>query len=104
MMFVRLATVPWALGKMAIFPFKLNQSRNTLLTMRSTSGGKGGETVIVSTLAALESAVAGNDPRIVVVSGTISGAKKVLVGSNKSIIGRGGGSENHPIVPLPYYC
>lgn len=62
--------------------------------MRSTSGGKGGETVIVSTLAALESAVAGNDPRIVVVSGTISGAKKVLVGSNKSIIGRDG-SENH---------
>lgn len=64
--------------------------------MRSTSGGKGGETVIVSTLAALESAVAGNDPRIVVVSGTISGAKKVLVGSNKSIIGRGG-SENYLI-------
>jgi hypothetical protein len=52
----------------------------------------------VSTLAALESAVAGNDPRIVVVSGTISGAKKVLVGSNKSIIGRGG-SENHPSCP-----
>lgn len=44
----------------------------------------------VSTLDALESAVAGNDPRIVVVSGTISGAKKIFVGSNKSIIGRNG--------------
>lgn len=44
----------------------------------------------MSTLGALESAVAGNDPRIVIVSGTISGAKKILVGSNKSIIGRNG--------------
>ncbi|KAF2625431.1 polysaccharide lyase family 1 protein [Macroventuria anomochaeta] len=55
-----------------------------------TSGGKGGATVTVSTLEALESAVTGNDPRIVVVSGTISGAKKIFVGSNKSIIGRNG--------------
>lgn len=57
----------------------------------STSGGKGGETVTVTSLAALTSAVAGSDPRIVVVSGTITGAAKVLVGSNKSIIGRNGG-------------
>ncbi|KAF9693874.1 hypothetical protein EKO04_008510 [Ascochyta lentis] len=55
-----------------------------------TSGGKGGPTVTVSTLEALESAVTGNDPCIVVVSGTISGAKRVYVGSNKSIIGRSG--------------
>ncbi|OAG09308.1 pectin lyase-like protein [Paraphaeosphaeria sporulosa] len=56
-----------------------------------TSGGKGGETVTVTTLAALTSAVADSTPRIVVVSGTISGAAKVLVGSNKSIIGRNSG-------------
>jgi len=62
--------------------------------VRRTSGGKDGETVVVSTLEALESAVAGNDSRIVVVSGTISGAKKIFVGSNKSIIGRNG-SESH---------
>ncbi|KAH6639752.1 putative pectate lyase A [Boeremia exigua] len=55
-----------------------------------TSGGKGGATVIVSTLAELEGAIAGNDPRIVIVSGTITGAKKIFVGSNKSIIGRNG--------------
>jgi pectate lyase len=61
-----------------------------LLTNCSTSGGKGGTTVTVSTLEALESAVTGDDPRIVVVSGTISGAKKIFVGSNKSIIGRNG--------------
>jgi pectate lyase len=72
--------------------------------MLSTSGGKGGETVIVSTLEALESAVAGNDPRIVVVSGTISGAKKVLVGSNKSIIGRGGSESESFIIPSLYHC
>ncbi|KAL5394210.1 hypothetical protein PMIN06_009118 [Paraphaeosphaeria minitans] len=59
--------------------------------MASTSGGKGGETVTVASLTALISAVADNTPRIVVVSGTISGAAKVLVGSNKSIIGRNSG-------------
>lgn len=47
----------------------------------------------MSTLEALESAVTGNDPRIVVVSGTISGAKRVYVGSNKSIIGRSGSKK-----------
>ncbi|KAF1972299.1 pectate lyase a, partial [Bimuria novae-zelandiae CBS 107.79] len=56
-----------------------------------TSGGKGGPTVTVTSLAALTSAVADTTPRIVVVSGKITGAAKVLVGSNKSIIGRNGG-------------
>lgn len=68
----------------------MGKRRRRPLTIQSTSGGKGGATVTVSTLDALESAVAGNDPRIVVVSGTISGAKKIFVGSNKSIIGRNG--------------
>jgi pectate lyase len=61
------------------------------LTINSTSGGKGGETVTVNNLSALTTAVADTTPRIVVVSGTISGAAKVLVGSNKSIIGRNSG-------------
>ena len=69
---------------------RLLKSEDMLLILCRTSGGKGGATVTVSTLEALESAITGNDPRIVVVSGTISGAKKIFVGSNKSIIGRKG--------------
>jgi len=53
-----------------------------------TSGGKGGATVTVSTLAQFTAAVAGTNPSIVVVTGTISGAAQVRVGSNKSIIGK----------------
>ncbi|KAF2682659.1 polysaccharide lyase family 1 protein [Lentithecium fluviatile CBS 122367] len=60
------------------------------LTVCRTTGGKGGATTTVSSLAALETAVTGNDPRIVIVSGTISGAKRVYVGSNKSIVGKSG--------------
>lgn len=74
-------------------------NKDVPLTVCSTSGGKGGATVTVSTLEALESAVTGNDPRIVVVSGTISGAKRVYVGSNKSIIGRNGSKSRLPQLP-----
>ncbi|WEA01240.1 pectate lyase family protein [Mucilaginibacter sp. SJ] len=57
-----------------------------------TTGGKGGTTVTVSTLAAFKSAVAGNSPKIVYVSGTISGSglTPVYVGSNTTIIGKTG--------------
>ena len=59
------------------------------LTMRfRTTGGKGGATVTVSTLAALTSAIAGDTPSIVIVSGTITGAAQLRPGSNKSIIGK----------------
>ncbi|HEY9195267.1 MAG TPA: pectate lyase, partial [Mucilaginibacter sp.] len=57
-----------------------------------TTGGKGGTTVTVNTLAAFKSAVAGNSPKIVYVSGTISGSglTPVYVGSNTTIIGKTG--------------
>lgn len=54
-----------------------------------TTGGAGGSTVTVNSLSALESSVSGSTPRIVRVSGTISGAADVKVGSNKTIIGVG---------------
>lgn len=54
-----------------------------------TSGGAGGPTVTVTSYAALVSAVGDNTPRIVQISGTISGSAMVRVGSNKTIIGVG---------------
>ncbi|MFT3733970.1 MAG: hypothetical protein QM776_02915 [Rhodocyclaceae bacterium] len=55
-----------------------------------TSGGAGGSTVTVTTYAALIAAVGDNTPRIVQISGTISGAGPMIrVGSNKTIIGVG---------------
>jgi pectate lyase len=58
----------------------------------TTTGGKGATAVTVSTLAAFKSAVAGNSPKIVYVSGTISGSglTPVYVGSNTTIIGKTG--------------
>jgi pectate lyase len=55
-----------------------------------TNGGAGGPTVTVSTYAQLAAAVADDSPRIVRVSGTITGTTDMLdVGSNKTIIGVG---------------
>ncbi|MGJ6964602.1 RICIN domain-containing protein [Streptosporangium sp. G11] len=56
-----------------------------------TSGGTGGQTVTVGNYAQLAAAVADDTPRIVRVSGTISGggADMLDVGSNKTIIGVG---------------
>jgi pectate lyase len=58
----------------------------------TTTGGTGGSTVTVSTLSELKSAVAGDSPKIIYVSGTIqgSGDETVYVSSNKSIIGKPG--------------
>lgn len=53
-----------------------------------TSGGAGGKTVTVSTLSALQSALKGDAAAIVLISGTITGATKVDVGSNKSVLGK----------------
>jgi pectate lyase len=55
-----------------------------------TTGGVGGASVTVTTLAALRSAVKGNTPKIVYISGAIksSGDDLVYVGSNTSIIGK----------------
>ncbi|WP_316839641.1 pectate lyase [Pedobacter gandavensis] len=53
----------------------------------STTGGQGGQTVTVSTLAALKSAASSSSPMIIQVSGTITGTGMINVSSNKSIIG-----------------
>jgi pectate lyase len=59
-----------------------------------TTGGKGGSTTTVSTLAQYTAAVADDTARIVVVSGTINGpAKNVKIGSNKTIIGLKGAGK-----------
>jgi pectate lyase len=63
-----------------------------------TTGGKGGTVTTVSTLAQFTAAAdnsKNNDitPRIIVVSGTISGAVQVRIGSNKTIIGLPGASK-----------
>jgi len=55
-----------------------------------TTGGKGGTTTTVSTLAQYTAAIAGDDPKIVVVEGTITGAVQARPGSNTSIIGKDG--------------
>ena len=54
-----------------------------------TTGGKGGSTTTVSTLAQFTAAVKGDDAKIVIVSGGFKGnADNVKIGSNKSIIGK----------------
>jgi pectate lyase len=58
----------------------------------STTGGTGGSTVTVSTLADFIAAVAGDKPKVVLVSGTITGKAIVNVGSNKSVLGQPGAS------------
>ncbi|KAL0632866.1 hypothetical protein Q9L58_008240 [Maublancomyces gigas] len=84
------------LGALAAFQYAIAASVSDKCTVGyctlngGTSGGSGGETVTVSTLAALKSAVADDVAKIVVVTGTITGNEAVPVGSNKSIVGRGG--------------
>ncbi|KAF3941851.1 hypothetical protein ABW19_dt0204842 [Dactylella cylindrospora] len=53
-----------------------------------TTGGLGGPIVEVDNLQAYQQAVADDEPRIVVITGPITGSAQVLVGSNKSIIGK----------------
>ena len=58
----------------------------------TTTGGAGGASVTVSSLAALKSSLAESSPKIIYVSGTIkgSGNEALYVKSNKSIIGKPG--------------
>ncbi|KAG8942272.1 hypothetical protein FRC03_003402, partial [Tulasnella sp. 419] len=68
----------------------LNQAANIgYATLNGgTSGGIGGATTTVSSLAALRTAVADDAKRVVVVAaGTYSGNEVIKVGANKSIIG-----------------
>jgi pectate lyase len=57
-----------------------------------TTGGAGGPTTTVTTLAQLEAAVGASGKAIILVKGAISGAKKVKVGSDKTIVGAAGSS------------
>ncbi|KAJ3491907.1 hypothetical protein NLI96_g347 [Meripilus lineatus] len=58
-----------------------------------TTGGAGGSTVTVTSLAALRSAVAGTSPKIVKVSGIIQGDGEVVeVGSHTTVLGVGSNS------------
>ncbi|KAK1985576.1 pectate lyase [Colletotrichum cereale] len=57
-----------------------------------TTGGAGGATTTVSTLAQFSAAVAAKDPAVVVVQGAITGDVQVSVASNKSILGAPGSS------------
>ncbi|KAF8752663.1 Pectate lyase [Rhizoctonia solani] len=57
-----------------------------------TTGGIGGSTITVTSLAALTSAVADDKAKIVYVSGTITGNTVVKVGSNTSLLGKSGSS------------
>ncbi|KAK5111400.1 hypothetical protein LTR85_012174 [Meristemomyces frigidus] len=62
------------------------------LTSDSTTGGEGGTTTTVSSLAAFTAAVSGDSAAFVYVSGMITGSASVRVGSNKSILGLSSGS------------
>jgi pectate lyase len=55
-----------------------------------TKGGAGGPTTTVSTLPQLSAAANSTGPLNIVVSGAISGAAKVQVSSDKTIIGKTG--------------
>ncbi|KAF2268967.1 pectin lyase-like protein [Lojkania enalia] len=58
-----------------------------------TTGGQGGETTNVATLSELATAVKDDEPRIVIITGPISGTGDVRIGSNKSIIGKDSNAE-----------
>ncbi|PGG99804.1 hypothetical protein AJ80_09287 [Polytolypa hystricis UAMH7299] len=58
-----------------------------------TTGGKGGCTVTVSTVAQLEEAVQGTEPRIIRLKGSFDLPKRLAVGSNKSLLGVGKGAK-----------
>lgn len=60
----------------------------------STTGGNGGTITTVSTLAQFTAAVTDDTvARIIIVQGTITGAQRVRIGSNKSLIGLPGASK-----------
>ncbi|KAL1867511.1 hypothetical protein Daus18300_006355 [Diaporthe australafricana] len=57
-----------------------------------TNGGAGGSTTTVSTLPQLSAAASASGAAVIVVSGAISGAAKVQVTSDKTIVGKAGSS------------
>ncbi|THU89056.1 pectate lyase [Dendrothele bispora CBS 962.96] len=55
-----------------------------------TRGGSGGPVTTVTSLDALNDAVQGNDPKIVIISGVITGDDVVRIGSNTTVLGARG--------------
>jgi pectate lyase len=60
------------------------------LGVNGTSGGEGGEVLEVSTTADFLSAIEGDSPRIVIVSGSVGDGGRATIGSNKTVMGRTG--------------
>jgi pectate lyase len=58
-----------------------------------TTGGKGGPTITVKTVAELEAAVQGSNPAIVRLDGKFTLTRRLVVGSNKSLLGVGRGAQ-----------
>jgi pectate lyase len=61
--------------------------------LSSTTGGSGASVTTVTTLDELTAAVEGDEVKIILVDGTISGTAVVKVGSNTSILGNAGASK-----------
>jgi pectate lyase len=57
-------------------------------TNGGTTGGAGGSSITVSNLADLQTALSGDDPAIIILSGSISGASQIRIGSNKTLLGK----------------
>ncbi|KAK4166855.1 polysaccharide lyase [Cladorrhinum sp. PSN259] len=55
----------------------------------ATTGGKGGSTVTVESVADFRAAVTGDEPRIILVKGDLNFTSRPKIGSNKSVIGVG---------------
>ncbi|KAF2727040.1 pectin lyase-like protein [Polyplosphaeria fusca] len=58
-----------------------------------TTGGLGGEIVTVNDTKSLKSAVKGDTPRIIHLSGTFNLTSRLQIGSNKTLLGLGPGAE-----------
>jgi pectate lyase len=83
-------TTPTTGGPNTTAPPATNVADGWASTNGGTSGGAGGPTVNVSSLSALQQAVSTPGPRIVRVSGVISGSDMIRVQSNISILGANG--------------
>jgi pectate lyase len=59
----------------------------------STTGGSGASVTTVTTLDELTAAVEGDEAKIILIDGTISGTAVVKVGSNTSVLGNAGASK-----------
>ena len=69
-----------------------------------TTGGSGGTTTTVSTLAQYTAAIAGDAKKVVVVTGTITGAFQARPGSNTSIIGKNSSASKSSINDCQFLC